>query len=329
MYNFVEIARTALSYEDEQLKVHQKRKAHILSEIALMKHWEDWLESFILFLKNHGVVKEFPDRFVISMHKLRVALVREPYIKDRPFANSNYLRLRRLACDCQFARFTKFANGNSAIEVAKPNLELLKSFLPAQSQVIDLPKGDTTPNPKTTLEYKIGQIVKGVDTQGGDPNYSYIWRACPICGKQEWAKIGRTGKPIPKRCSDCMLFKRRGSPTSPKLKRGSGYIFVRLEPTDFFYPMAGKGGYILEHRLVMAKHLGRHLQPWENVHHKNGIKNDNRLENLELVASVGEHIANHNTGYIGGYKHGRYDGTNKTIKELKTRIAELEAQVKT
>jgi hypothetical protein len=62
----------------------------------------------------------------------------------------------------------------------------------------------------------------------------------------------------------------------------SGPTGYRVMKVGKGYPGANTTGWILHHRWVMAQQLGRYLEPYERVHHKNGIRDDNDPSNLEL-----------------------------------------------
>lgn len=106
-------------------------------------------------------------------------------------------------------------------------------------------------------------------------------RKCAVCGK-EFKPSKKAEKHI--FCSYKCASDSRFQPDGHKRKGARGYILVR----QLNHPYAQKGsqtGYVMEHRLVMEKKLGRYLYPDETVHHKNGNRSDNRIENLELWSS--------------------------------------------
>ena len=108
---------------------------------------------------------------------------------------------------------------------------------------------------------------------------SFRWLCRCDCGKE---KEVRSGHLISGKIKSCGCLKASLSgPLSPVWKGGrsktsSGYIILN--------PSCGGRGK-LEHVAVMERFLGRELTEKETVHHKNGIRVDNRLENLELWAS--------------------------------------------
>jgi len=85
----------------------------------------------------------------------------------------------------------------------------------------------------------------------------------------------------------CGCLKNRKGKENPGYKNQmsykdkNGYIVIRKKD----HPNAGSRGLLSEHTYVMSEKLGRPLDPKETVHHKNGIRDDNRPDNLELWTS--------------------------------------------
>ncbi len=158
---------------------------------------------------------------------------------------------------------------------------------------------------------------------------------CIHCGETSW--VQSLSRPLKEhRCRSC-ASEHRVYKVYPKGEKASnwrggrfydksGYVMVWVDDASFYAPMIKQDRYAREHRLIMAMHLGRNLHSWETVHHKNGIKDDNRIGNLEL-ATPGGHSRSHSKGYRDGYAKGLVDGGNERIRQLEIENAELRKPV--
>jgi len=177
---------------------------------------------------------------------------------------------------------------------------------------------------------QLGDIQRCCDRGLRSRNKS-IWLACPDCGKERWVGYQKY-QPSSSRCRVCQNKGRIGELREKnalwkggRYEREDGYIRLRIYPDNFFYSMSNpvKGencGTILEHRLVVAKALGRCLQIWEIIHHKGDKypkgskedKQDNRYpENLQLVTDD---------------RHNQITLLENKIKRLEKRVTLLKAE---
>lgn len=104
-----------------------------------------------------------------------------------------------------------------------------------------------------------------------------IVRCRCICGTEKDFYVSMVNQ-----YKSCGCKKARGRERHHAWKGGRYYRGGYLMIKDSDHPNADGKGYVAEHVKVMSQHLGRPLVKGENVHHKNGVRDDNRLKNLEI-----------------------------------------------
>lgn len=116
-------------------------------------------------------------------------------------------------------------------------------------------------------------------------------RECSECGEYKlWSSYGRHKSGLnasQSKCKDCVneyYRQQRLANGQTKFLR-SGPNKPKNKPTKMGYVITTKNGRRRgDHQWAMIRKLGRELEQWEEVHHKNGIRSDNSFENLELWA---------------------------------------------
>jgi hypothetical protein len=105
---------------------------------------------------------------------------------------------------------------------------------------------------------------------------------CPKCRAKDrrvpCQKCGELKQYTSAACKNCYSQKldENGNWKGGRIVHKAGYLMVKVPGWK------KNNGYKFEHTIVMEEYLGRELLPGENVHHKNGVRDDNSIENLEL-----------------------------------------------
>ena len=164
-------------------------------------------------------------------------------------------------------------------------------------------------------ETKLGHEI------GKSPQFmAFIWTACEQCGRTRWVPYVKCrNEPKSKICRSCASLNAKGTRGDGYLDK-DGYTCISLPWGHSYIKTANVRGWILEHRLVMAQHLGRNLKKSEIVHHLNGNKKDNRIENLTIMSRA-THV------HQGDSYKDRIQDLERTVKVLEARIKILESKV--
>jgi HNH endonuclease len=135
------------------------------------------------------------------------------------------------------------------------------------------------------IEKESSEFSKGKQQKDG------LWMYCKLCWKEQCKKYRKDNPEVWERIKFNQRIRQRKKNGNFSIKyhlkspAGVGFIDKKgyriLTKTNHPY-CRSKAWTIPEHVYIMSCHLGRAITEWESVHHKNGIRNDNRIENLEL-----------------------------------------------
>jgi hypothetical protein len=118
-------------------------------------------------------------------------------------------------------------------------------------------------------------------------NYGQII-ICPVCSEKFFTTNSNINRGWGQFCSHKCSNKLENNPhwKNGKVIDKMGYILIKKPE----HPFKNSEGYVREHRLIIEKQIGRYLHKWEISHHINGIKDDNRPENLMAFKGQNIHI---------------------------------------
>ena len=128
---------------------------------------------------------------------------------------------------------------------------------------------------------QIGEIVSAKEIAR---SYKHIWLACVACKKERWVNVSNLAERVYTGMCIVCSGKSRSGESHPSWKGGripDGHGYIKIKKPN--HPLSNKEGYILEHRFVAAEQWGIEAVRGMVVHHKDGNRSNNAIENLESM----------------------------------------------